>query len=122
MKPIQEPDVVERGPVILTGTLIVAFTAIGVLCAGELQSCTHEARGGRPLTGSAELDPPDEIGAIEMGRFVEHRAVSTRRLRVPALEEYQWADREAGLVRIPIRRAMEAVIDRAGRGADRGEP
>lgn len=122
MRPIQEPDVIDRGGVAGAGCLLVAFTAIGVLTAAEVQSCAHAASGGRPFTGSAQLDPPEEVDAIELGRFVERPAQSTRDAEAPELETFGWVDREAGIVRIPLDRAMDVIVERAAAGPGGGSP
>lgn len=114
MRPIQEPDVVDRSAIVAAAGLLIAATAAGAFVAAELQGCTHDARGGRPFSGSAELDPPREVNGIEMTLF-DPRAPGTARPSPasPDLDRYGWVDRESEVVHIPIERAMDVYIDRA---------
>jgi hypothetical protein len=89
--------------------VVVAFLAIGA--DGEDQGLSRTAAGLRDapdIAGSVKLDPSP---AIDIAAF---RAEKRRRL-----ETYGWIDREHGIARIPIDRAMALLTQRQPQEAKR---
>lgn len=130
MKVTQEEDRVSGKGVLVAAAVLVGATIIGVLAAYLITDCSTAelARAPRPVL---YLDPlpravpaavpgqvPEDVNQIEQVLFRE---------RAPGLEEraqakellrgYGWVDRDAGLVRIPIDRAMELYVQRHQQGA-----
>jgi hypothetical protein len=85
------------------GSLIVFFLASFVTL-----SYLHRREGERPL-----LPVPPEIGQSKIGLVEQQlfesatRGERDREVRRKQLGSYGWVDRKAGVVRIPIERAME---------------
>jgi hypothetical protein len=112
----QEPEGL-RGR--LVGTVIAVTAAVTVLCSAVVvfmlrseREALHsaEAAPGRPMSatvGGVEqlaLDgPPRGLDEAQRGRH--------------ALDDYGWVDRQRGIARIPIDRAMSWVVEDAARAA-----
>ncbi|HEY3245876.1 MAG TPA: hypothetical protein VGM03_21250 [Phycisphaerae bacterium] len=106
----REPrDVSVSGVAIFLGSLLVLAIVIHLLLWGMLQAMIAErtrsnpsaaplAEPGRlPPPPRLQIDPPQELKAL--------------RLQEDALlNSFGWVDRSAGIVRIPIERAMELTI------------
>ncbi len=88
-----------------------------------------ESIGGREVTPSTaqetpprteEVRPVRAIGAINVTDILADSSTrADRDLRKKRLDAYGWADRDRGVVTIPIERAMQLVAERA-RGATGG--
>jgi hypothetical protein len=115
----EEADV-RTGPLVLatlvlTGVVVVvSFGVLGLFRgleqrAGRLDLAEHARVHELVVPGpQLQADP-----ALELR---EHRALEASRTG-----EYGWVDREAGVVRIPVERAMELLIER-GLPAREGAP
>lgn len=58
-----------------------------------------------------------EIGIVNQRPFaLEDEAPSLRAAQGARLESYGWVDRHAGVIHVPIERAMEQVLAEEGRG------
>lgn len=90
------------------GLFSLAIGALGVLCAALLDSKPESVPRPRP-TGSAFRPGTPERSLIESSE----RGIALRAKQRAALERYGWADRDAGLARIPIDRAIELSLDEA---------
>jgi hypothetical protein len=56
---------------------------------------------------------PEEVNQIELVLFLDRApGLEERALEQTQLRSYGWVDRGAGLVRIPIDRAMQLYIER----------
>lgn len=107
-------DVAVRPVVVTTLALVVAvvLTFVGMQSLlGHLLA--REARESPPPSPLAERygtkEPP-------VPRLQTHPALDLQQLRdseQQVLDTYGWTDREAGVVRIPIARAMELAAERA---------
>lgn len=62
-----------------------------------------------PLAEPRQVPPAPRLQDVPARDIAEHRAIQDR-----LLGEYEWIDREQGIVRIPIERAMELVVERKG--------
>ena len=100
-----EDDRFSSGKVVAVGvgSLVVFFLASFVTL-----SWLHAKEDERPL-----LPNPPELGSSKIGLLEQQlfesatRGVRDREARKKALESYGWVDRKAGVVHIPIERAME---------------
>lgn len=113
MRARQEPDIVPGRRIIDVGITTIVVTAAGVLSAWLLAGHFHGELGGQPYVGQAAEGQPGEVAAMETTLFEE------RDDRPPppteayeSLQRYGWVDRDAGVVRIPIGRAMEVYVER----------
>ena len=107
--PLQEQDVVARALVRNVGlaSLVVmgASLAVVVWLMGGVQS--HYGEPAAPI--------PTTIGTLEQRLILaegrgEHQRASDRE----KLDALEWVDRDAGIARIPIDRAMDLVVARDG--------
>lgn len=108
----QETDLLPRAPVTGATVFVVCAIAIGATVAWLLQSCRHAELGQRPITGSAQLHPPIEVNAIEMSLFDPRPTPLPSAGTDPALDRFGWIDREAGVVHIPVDRAIDLYLAR----------
>lgn len=108
----QERDVVPRGPVygaavalallVLTGGVVTWIADRGV-----------PVRTGLMRETTAVTIVPHEVEAIDQTLFAAHQPsrgnwADKRR----ELDSYHWVDRTGGVVRIPVERAMDAIVER----------
>jgi hypothetical protein len=95
---------VTKGFSVLYGTMLIAL-----LLMGGLVLLLRRIDGGEETvdapTQSAETAA--EVPALDSDQAGSLRALRERERNV--LTEYAWVDREAGIARIPIKRAMEIV-------------
>jgi hypothetical protein len=63
--------------------------------------------GGPAATVPAEQPPAPRLQSDPAGELALHRALEARRTG-----EYAWVDRPAGVVRVPVERAMELLLER----------
>jgi hypothetical protein len=136
MKVIQEPDRVPGNRVLAALAGVVVFTIAGVLAAYLIadRRATELANAPRVvpyLAPAPQATPaavpgqmPEEINQIEQVLFVDRApGLEERRAERAMLGRYGWVDRQAGLVRIPIERAMELYVQqRAARRATEATP
>jgi hypothetical protein len=61
----------------------------------------------------------DEIGIVDQKMFeLEGRAARLRREQLQRRDSYGWVDRDAGIIHIPIQRAMDETVQELSRGGD----
>jgi hypothetical protein len=72
-----------------------------------------------PVTGTAAVDgsPSGPFATLQSAPQQDLR--SYRRQKALSLDSYQWVDRSAGVVQIPIERAMELMAAQPERGRTR---
>ena len=109
MNPKQEPDILPTRPILRVTAFVLAATSVGVTVAWLLQGAVHRDLGRRPFTGNAKPSPPREVSAVEMDLFA-----SPARGTAADLDGYEWVDREAGVVSIPMERAFDLYLDAQG--------
>ena len=114
--PPPEEERIPFGKVAAVGlTAIVLFSAAVVweqhLLAVETRAALPQGEAPAPRVGQ------DEIGIVDQKMFeLEGRSERLRRDQVQRLGSYGWTDRDAGLIHIPIQRAMDEVVkDLAGK-------
>ncbi len=93
--------------VLVVGLGTAAFVAASL--GGIWLFYSRGGSGGAGLPAPPEAFPPPRLQSDPAGDLRDYQAAQRARL-----EGYAWADRERGLVRIPIERAMEMI---AARGA-----
>lgn len=111
-------------------SLVVLFAILitlgGIFAAGILlRNWIGPFRGGPPSRAFGRRMGPPEIGIVDQtpidtDRFGQRLRATQRR----TLEHYAWIDREHGVARIPIERAMDIVVQRGvgTLGANRETP
>lgn len=75
--------------------------------------------GGRPV----EVLTAETVDSGRAAHW-QHPAAdleATRRREEYNLDSYEWIDQERGVLRVPVARAMELLVQRAGEGADAQE-
>jgi hypothetical protein len=110
--PGHETQDAKIGPIVLTGVgLAVTLAVVGLIVYGVFQYLgTHPASSARPNPMSAfdsQIPPAPQIE--------EHPAIEIEQLHAQeehTLSTYGWTDKKAGVVRIPIDRAMELQLER----------
>lgn len=100
------------GPIVLTGVgLAVTVAIVGLIVYGIFQYLgTHPATSARSNPMSAE-----DLQIPPAPRIEEHPAIEIEQLHAQEdgiLSTYGWTDKKAGVVRIPIERAMELQLER----------
>ncbi|HEY7446496.1 MAG TPA: hypothetical protein VH702_00015, partial [Vicinamibacterales bacterium] len=81
---------------IAAGLAVLAVVALGTVASLIVMSRNAPLP---PQSGTTAVRPPEDYRRI-------------REEESKMLEEYQWIDRDAGTVRIPIERAMKLIIER----------
>lgn len=91
---------------------LVAIAAVGVLvfaaavAAAAGLAATHDAPTRHAVTRGA----PDRIGFVEQTLVLDaDRGRALRAQQEHELAQYRWIDRDAGVVAIPIERALDVV-------------
>jgi len=99
-------------PIVLTGAgLALTVAIVGLVIYGVFQYLeTHPATSVRtnPMSAEESQIPPAP-------RIEEHPAIEIQQLHAQEnsiLSTYGWMDKKAGVVRIPIDRAMELQLER----------
>jgi hypothetical protein len=112
-----EPSTVHvRAIAIFGGVLVFVVAVVGVIAWVSLTTRSVHPKEAPPVAGT-RLQDDEAADMRELRREVE-----------AALEGYGWVDRDGGVVRIPIERAMRLYVERhaveraeAGRDAEGGE-
>lgn len=106
-------DVDVRRVSILTGVLVLVIAAaMGVTALMFDRLAAREA--GRQAPPSTLVEPP-ALRLPPEPRLQEDPVADLARMRAEeqaALDGYGWVDRERGVARIPVRRAMEILVQR----------
>lgn len=94
--------------------VILCVIAYGVLGAreGALRPSGHFAE--------RDLGVPRTIAGVREAIF--DRTPAATNPGTAAVDRYEWVDRERGVVRIPVERAMELLLRRAALGGPGGAP
>lgn len=108
-----EPEVIRFGKVITVGVLSVVLFVIGSIWALKMRTAieaTMNPAGSRytalPAGFSAE-----EQGIVDQVPFELNTWVEKDHARATAkLAGYGWVDKQAGVIRLPIERAMDLVV------------
>ena len=99
-------------PIVLTGVVLaVMIVIVGLIVYGTFfYLAKHPATGAlsNPMSAGDSQIPPEP-------RIEEHPAIAIQQLHAQedkTLSTYGWMDKKAGVVRIPIDRAMELQLTR----------
>jgi len=107
----QEEDVVASRSLVRIGAVSVVVGAIGVLAAGGILAMRE---GELKPSSAGPIRPrpgPREISQVEQTPIWDTRvAKDLRDEQRRELAAWGWADRDAGIARIPIERAMDMVV------------
>lgn len=102
MKPLQERDHVEGGP--------IAKSLLGLVAIGVAAIAVATLLVGHPPEGVAPGPAPRTIGSIEQTPITGTAVgLELRDRQRESLETWRWVDRDAGVAAIPIERAMQIV-------------
>lgn len=112
----QEDDLLAGRAISVVGAVLVAIViGTGFSVAGMLARHERELRPSGVFP-EARLPRPTERSAIEQHSFAgESQAMRQRAREQAVLDSYGWVDRERGIVRIPIERAIELYVAEEGR-------
>ncbi|HEY3816302.1 MAG TPA: hypothetical protein VGL81_03975 [Polyangiaceae bacterium] len=106
----QEEDVVPSGRLVRIAVASIVIGAVGVVAAGALLVASAGALKGNMAGPSGPEPARPEISNIEQTPIWDtHAAEDLQRSQQRSLETWGWADRDAGIARIPIERAMDLV-------------
>jgi hypothetical protein len=118
---LQEPDAVPVGRVLRIGLWGVLVTVVAIwLSAIFLRQ--DEAIVPAPAAHTARLDEDTkDVGILELGMYSargerpDGPAQKLKAEKEAQLRSYGWVDEKAGIIRIPIERAYDQVIDGYGK-------
>jgi hypothetical protein len=108
--PYEKGDVHFRGVLIFAVTLVVGVVLTLVLVGGMIALLAQHSPSSMRAspTGTPSVVPPPPV--LQAQPWEDLRRYREEQSRI--LLNYAWIDRNAGVVRIPIERAMELVIER----------
>ncbi len=105
-----EEDRVPGRAIAITAIVALAVGAIGVGAAGGILRFESNGRPSPPPPVHAS----PQIGIVEQTLIgATRRGLDERAKQKDALTRFGWVDRKRGIVRIPIDRAMDLVVDPA---------
>jgi hypothetical protein len=105
-------------PGIAAGALLIAGAiALAIASAFLVQ---HIGSGGGPAPGQAAHrgQPPRISGGVELQPSPERDIAALRDEKRRVLSSYGWVDRDRGIARIPIDRAITLLANHANSGAN----
>jgi len=106
------------------GKMAAVGIAAVVLFSGAVAWARHMlAEETRAALPHGEAPAPrvgqDEIGIVDQKMFeLEGRAERLRRDQLQRRDSYGWVDRDAGVIHIPIQRAMDETVQELSRGGE----
>jgi hypothetical protein len=106
---IQEADAVAGRRLVLITVVALVITGLAIVVSTLL--------GGAPRHAAASSSAPPRakptLGMVEQTSIEDtERGVSLREAQRARLRQFGWVDRDAGVARIPIERAMELTVER----------
>jgi hypothetical protein len=107
----QEADVVRARRLTGIGVAGAVITIVSLVIAGWLLGVS--GRGREHGAAEPAIGPP-ELGTIEQTLVLTtQRGIDLRNAQRESLDAYGWVDRDAGIAKIPIERAMDIVAEGA---------
>jgi len=103
----QERDAIRGGRLVALSALTLTIGAVGVLAA-QLLNPTVARPAPRTASGPAFQAGTPERSLIERSA----RGLALQAEQRSKLEHYGWVDRNAGIARIPIERAIDLRVER----------
>jgi hypothetical protein len=97
-------------PVVVVTIAIASWLFLTLLDSGHTEVAEHWERPAAPRMPAPQLQTaaPQDLQALR----IEKHAM---------LNGYRWMDRKAGVVQIPIERAMQLSVERSGKTAEPGK-
>jgi hypothetical protein len=89
--------------VVLAGSLALMAWVFGII---HTTPAGHGPRGRAPIAATSPRPPAPRLQTSSTGELQEMRHAENVRL-----QSYGWVDRSIGMVRIPIDRAMQMVVE-----------
>lgn len=114
----KDADVINLMMIALLLVLIIAICLM--ICAGVL----HFLNRGRETKLSPRAQMTKDVASFPVPQLIEHSGdewKKTQSVQRKDLESYGWIDRPAGIVRIPIDRAMQLLVERGLPAAGAGQ-
>jgi hypothetical protein len=113
-----EPHRFDIGGVLKAGVVLVILGAVSLVAASGFMTALEpsEARPGSAASERRVL--PKDIDRIRPPVLQDSNGddlVALRKKETAVLEAYEWVDRSKGIVRIPIERAMQLLVEEKGR-------
>ena len=109
--PIQEPDRLPGGRVGVVALVGVVVTIAAIVAAWLLMI----ASGREPEQQASAAPPPSALGTVERSLVrATQRGTDLRQEQRRELDRFGWADRDAGVARIPLDRAIDLYVAREG--------
>ena len=98
----------------ITKVLMVVFAALVIIAVGLVVAWyLLPAAVRHPAPMAAPTHAPPQIGILEQRPFeTSNRGLELKTEQLEVLGQYGWVDRDAGIARIPIDRAMDLVLER----------
>jgi hypothetical protein len=105
----QEPDVIRGGRLVAITALTALVGVLGVLAARLLNPLVPGQAPPRGASGPAFQAGTPERSLIERTA----RGLALKAEQRTKLNQYGWADRDAGLAQIPIERAIDLRVEQS---------
>ncbi len=110
----QEEDAIAGGRLMRIAVVAIGVGLVGVaFSALLLETNTGGIRGHLPIGVSPRAAGPAIAHVEQTPLFGASGGLELRRRQREELSRYRWVDRDAGLVAIPIERAMDVVAGEA---------
>jgi hypothetical protein len=107
VRDVNLPNLV-RLSLILVGVVVIVFVLIGLLYNFLTYNLVARSAPPPPLLGEAQGPPPEPL--LQRNPALDMQQMATEQEAI--LNSYGWVDKEAGVVRIPIERAIELTLER----------
>jgi hypothetical protein len=108
----QEDDVIPRFRVLLALLVTLVIAAVFVVGAASMVAANDARLRPSGLFPERSLGPRRPIGRVRQDLFDDHPSgLSLDALKRSELASYGWVDRDRGVARIPIDRAMDLVVE-----------
>jgi hypothetical protein len=104
------PDVVPERPLAIIGVALILFSLILVGVAALLLGAFREDAGAPPLPAGPPARAPERLEGIFQTPLPGDAGLRMQREQAASLERWGWADRERGLVRLPLGLAVERLL------------
>ncbi|MEX0610980.1 MAG: hypothetical protein WD738_15035 [Pirellulales bacterium] len=104
-----EPTTVSARAISLAIAVLFGSICVALVLMGALLMYLAAARGGVPTIApiGTPVAPPPGLPAVDIDQAGTLRELRSREISL--LSEYAWVDRDAGVARIPIGRAMKIL-------------
>ena len=109
---LQQTNEIAYGKITLIALGCVIAFAIGGWWSFTILRSERHQMNPRGLTNIPSELGQEEIGIVDQVPFEMNRWVSKyKETQTQQLDTYGWVDRKAGIIRIPIDRAMELIVE-----------